>query len=83
MKFRLIQIGKWYLRIDIPLVVTELLIGFATMAGAYQVCKDTTFTDCKAFVFSELEIGFLVLNICIGKEQEITDEQLENIKQNG
>lgn len=79
MKLNLLRIGKFYIRLDIPMEVTELLLGFETLSGMYTVCIDETFTDCFACEFTEMVFGFLVVKICIGKEKEIDQNQFNNL----
>lgn len=81
MKIKLLQFGKFYIRLDIPLDVSELILGIGRFTGMYQACTDETLSDCRIYKFSEFIVGVIVINICIGKEEQISEEELNKINE--
>lgn len=80
MKVKLLQIGKFYIRLDIPLDTIELTLGIQKSSGMYQACTDETLSNCRIFKFNEIFLGFIILNISFGIEEQISEEELNNIK---
>jgi hypothetical protein len=77
MKATLLQIGSFYIRLEVPLVVTELLLGAETLEGMYTLCEDESFINCLMYKFTELKLGFIILNISFGIEKEMNIKNLE------
>lgn len=69
MRIKLLQIGSFYLRLDLTIVDRfNILFGFNYCEGSYIACTDTEMTDCKHFEYGEFQIGLLFLTLAFGKE---------------
>lgn len=69
MRVKILQIGKFYIRLDITVMHGyNVLLGFNYCEGMYSACKDDSFKDCQVFDYSEFQIGLLLLTINIGRE---------------
>jgi hypothetical protein len=76
MQIRLLKIGRWYLKLEIPLVFTDFVLGAVIHEGFYKMCTDQTMNDCKTFKFSELCLGLAVINFSFGVETEIENNKI-------
>ena len=74
MRVKLLQLGKFFIRLDLTFLDGfNMLLGCNYCEGGYIACTDSTHENCVGFEYAEFQIGFIFVTISFGKEYPLKD----------